>query len=327
MTFSRSRYDTQIKLSPEELFEISQEISLKFAPSITSRSMGSTELSSNFLKPSSPLQPANTPTGPVFHSSQHSRTQISPEELFKISQEISLKFAPNTSAQIPELVLLPVDPFHLYAYWNIGEYSTTTSPKDGQPKPLILRIYWRPDENADVHNTKIWFDVALAENQARKKIRLPIDGTAYSAAIGVLSQDHSLTVYADSNTVHVPCDKIKPPPPARPSRSQYKQPQSATELIILPTPPTLEKSAQPGEKLYYEKNVFNIGNIGISYEKAPDKPSNPEKDRDNERLFFSKMKTMYFEKDINGLPIPKINETSASETFYLEHKNASGQGR
>ena len=35
MTFSHSRYNPQIKLSPEEMLEISQEINREFAPNFS----------------------------------------------------------------------------------------------------------------------------------------------------------------------------------------------------------------------------------------------------------------------------------------------------
>lgn len=318
MTFSRSRYDTQIKLSSEELFEISQEISRKFAPDISGITPKSALLS-NALPNHYPRRTfAKDQVKPLFHTSHRSRIQLSPQEMFEISQEISRKFAPNVSTDASELVLLPVDPYHLYAYWNLGEHDNVARSNDESNHPLILRIYWRPDESNDPSNTKIWFDVALHTFRSLQKVRLPIDGTAYSAAIGRLYPDNSLTVVADSNIIHVPCDKIKSSP------VQRKKPFSVAESLPTPKRQTLEKAFNVTETLPYDQALPDAGAEGIRYNKNPDKSLSSEKDRDNEMLFFSKLKNMLCEKAINEQFILKVN---ASETFYYQNKNASGQGR
>jgi len=316
MTFSRSGYDTQIKLSPEELFEISQEISRKFAPNAASLSSDSAFLSGAFPSRYSLRKSAKSQVNSIFHSSQHSHTRLSPQEMFEISQEISRKFSPDASTGTPELVLLPVDPYHLYAYWNLGENKKLTESKDEPANPLILRIYWRPDESADISNTKIWFDIAFNTFQSRQKVRLPIDGTAYSAVIGKLHPDNGLTVFADSNIIHVPCDKMKPSPMQRPSIKR-KEPLPAVGPIAKPVLQAPEKSINAAETLHHEQALPDAGTFGIRYEKDLNKRTVQEKNRDNEILFFSKMKNMLCEKDINEHYIPK---TSASETFYYKNE-------
>ena len=147
MTFSYSRYNPQFKLSPKEMLEISQEINREFAPEFSSK------------KP----EPA----------SQH---KLSPKELFEISEEIRLDFAPKASNNTQELVLLPVDPDHLYAYWNLGDDKLNTTQKNDSGNQLTLRIYPEPNKNTDKLKTKSWFDVAIDSAQAQQKVILPMRG-------------------------------------------------------------------------------------------------------------------------------------------------------
>jgi|GEM_PF-291239 len=319
MTFSRSRYDTQIKLSPEELFEISQEISRKFAPNASTDPAFPPDA---FPSRHTQRKFGKNPINSLLHAGHRSCIRLSPQEMFEISQEISRKYAPNMSTATPELVLLPVDPCHLYAYWNLGDDKNITGLKEESANPLILRIYWRPDENAALNNAKIWFDVALDTFQSRQKVRLPIDGTAYSAVIGRLYPDNSLRVFADSNLIHVPFDKMRASP-----IQQRKAKLPAAESIPRPALQNHTPPVNATETLYYEPVLPDAGTAGdIFYKKDFDNELSAKKDRDNEILFFSKMKSLLSEqaseKAINEHAIPKTN---ASEIIYCHNKNASGQ--
>ena len=319
MTFSRSRYDTQIKLSPEELFEISQEISRKFAPNASTDPAFPPDA---FPSRYAPRKFGKKPINSLLHAGHHSRIRLSPQEMFEISQEISRKYAPNMSTATPELVLLPVDPSHLYAYWNLGDDKNITGLKEESANPLILRIYWRPDENAALSNTKIWFDVALDTLQSRQKVRLPIDGTAYSAVIGRLYPDNSLRVFADSNLIHVPFDKMR----ASPIQQRRAKLSAAENNIPRPVQKNHTPPVNAAETLYYEPVLPDVGAGDIYYKKNFDNELSAKKDRDNEILFFSKMKSLLSkqasEQAIDEHAIPKTN---ASEIFYCHNQNASGQ--
>lgn len=180
MTFSHSRYNPRIKLSPEEMLEISQEINQEFAP----------EFSSGISNPG------------YLH-------KLSPEEMFEISEEIRKDFAPRASSNTQELVLLPVDPDHLYAYWNLGDDKLDTIQKNDSSNQLTLRIYPHSTKNKAVTNTKPWFDIAIDSPRAQQKISLPMrtHETGYSATIGNRYQDNSLVPFISSNITHVPPGK------------------------------------------------------------------------------------------------------------------------
>jgi uncharacterized protein len=183
MTFSQSGHNPQIKLLPEELLEISQEINRDFAPSFS-------------IKKQQP---------PFQH-------KLSPKEMLDISEEISQSFAPKASDNKQELVILPVDPDHLYAYWNLGNDEQKSAQKNDSGNQLTLRIYSEPQKTVAITTTKSWFDVNIKSAQAQQKIFLPSRTleAAYSATIGKRYADNSLAPLASSNITHISFGKVMP---------------------------------------------------------------------------------------------------------------------
>ena len=169
-----------MKLTPTELLEISQEISLAFAPDFSIK------------KPEKATQHA-----------------LTPQEMLKISEEIRQDFAPKASDNTQELVLLPVDPEHLYAYWNLGDDQLNTPQKNTAEHQLTLRIYPASDKNADITKTKPWFDVAIADAQSQQSVFLTMQTHAanYRATLG---NHNSVAPLAYSNVTHVPRGKAQP---------------------------------------------------------------------------------------------------------------------
>jgi len=181
MTFSYSRYNPQMKSSPKEMLEISQEINRDFAPLFAVK------------KPKTALQHI-----------------LSSKEMYDISEEIRLEFAPKPSNNIHELVLLPVDPDHLYAYWSLGDGKLNTTPINNFENQLTLRIYSEPNNNTTLTKTKSWFDIAVDSAQAQRKVFLSTRAheSTYSAAIGKRYPDNSLAPFASSEITHVPFKNV-----------------------------------------------------------------------------------------------------------------------
>jgi hypothetical protein len=212
MTFSEARQQSRIELTPEEMLEISQEINRKFAPN-----------ASSFITDSMDLVPNESQLYPFGRSPKHNlktissarkdaRNELTPRELYEISREISLRYPPKDETVKPELFLLPVDPYHLYAYWNFGRNQEGVGSTRNTGKGLILRIYWLPNEANAVTGSNVWFDVPVHEPNARQKVRLPLDDAAYSAALGVLKPNHDFEVYEYSNIIRVPRVRTKTAP-------------------------------------------------------------------------------------------------------------------
>lgn len=191
MTFLQSRYNFQINLSPKELLEISEEISRRFAPGFST------------------AMPDSAPA-----------LKLSQREMLDISEAISREFAPHALTDTPELTLLPIDPHHLYAYWNLGE-NDAKALGDEAGQQLTLRIYSEPDSRAETvaeapradgkgsqdAPIPFWIDIDIRSPRAQQTVSLPahVDETAYSAVIGKRNQkDNSLIAATYSNIIHVP---------------------------------------------------------------------------------------------------------------------------
>jgi hypothetical protein len=181
MEFSHSKYNPKIKLSSKEMLEISQEINQEFAPNL--------------------LVKTTTPTY---------QYNLSPQEMLEISEGISLDFAPKASNNKQELVLLPIDPDHVHAYWNLSDGKTSDTQNNAFKDQLTLRVYSKPETTINITETKSWFDVAINSIQSQQNISLPSHSqqSAYSASIGKRDQDNTLTPFASSNTTQIPLGKV-----------------------------------------------------------------------------------------------------------------------
>jgi hypothetical protein len=174
---NRSGSVSEIKFAPEELLAISQEISETFSPRFSSKK----------------AEPA-------------SHIRLAAKELFEISQEITREFASGAATDRPELMLLPVDPYHLHAYWHLDEAKANADVKNGFEDSLTLRIYAQAVESTDSVEPESWFDVAIEGFQSQQTVSLPIAlaETVYSAAIGKCYADNSFAAFAYSNITSPP---------------------------------------------------------------------------------------------------------------------------
>lgn len=163
-------------LAPEQIYEISQEISRKYSPMVSAKSFGLAK-----------------------------RIALTSKELFEISEEITRKYAPKLNSDTPKLLLLPIDPQHLYASWNLGDSKVTSVAMDDTHKQdIVLRIYPKRDETITVNAVNDWFDVAIKPEQTRQKVLIPKEYKAskYTAAIGKLDLEDHLTVLATSKAAY-----------------------------------------------------------------------------------------------------------------------------
>jgi hypothetical protein len=182
MIFSPSRPISQAKLLPREILEISQEISRNYSPVVS-----------------------------VNPQKLAAKIRLSPAEMLEISEEISRNYTLKISTGSPQLVLLPVDPAHLYAYWNPGQDSKTPASKDDSHE-IVLRIYPQTEENTKTTATKAWFDVVIDNSQTRQNVFVPMEPntSAYSASIGKRYPDDRLATFATSKVVHIPRGSMAP---------------------------------------------------------------------------------------------------------------------
>lgn len=186
----------------------------------------------------------------VWYSRYNPHIQLSQKEMRNISQDISREYGPKVETNSPELVILPVDPFNLYAYWNLGESHNAANNHKQSGADLVLRVYWRPDNSHDISETKLWFDVPLTGFHNQRKVRLPIDETDYSAAIGKRFQDRRFDLMAHSNIIHVPRSRMAP---VRRSKAKVKSTATASKGPVSYMV-TLARALTTG---YYDESLFD----------------------------------------------------------------------
>ncbi|MGR9114304.1 MAG: DUF4912 domain-containing protein [Gammaproteobacteria bacterium] len=167
---------TRIELSSQELLEISLEITAKYSPRFAC----------------------------AIPEVDNSRIKLSAQEILAISEEITREFAPKLTVGKSEIVLLPVDPYHLHAYWRLDE---SEFKDDQEPEQaLTLRIYPEPNGDSAEFETEAYLDVVIAGSQGQQNIVLPASGhvTRYSAAIGKNLSGQDFTAYIRSNIIRIP---------------------------------------------------------------------------------------------------------------------------
>jgi len=138
-----------------------------------------------------------------WQSRYNPQLKISQQDLLDISNEITGTYVPHDTHHKPELVLIPVDPVNLYAYWNLKE-NKTDNEINHIDKQLALRIYSIPQLSEQHRNIQFSFDININDFQNQQKVHLPIAATAYSAVIGEINTDNSFTTLACANVIQVP---------------------------------------------------------------------------------------------------------------------------
>jgi hypothetical protein len=134
-----------------------------------------------------------------WQSRYNPQLKLSQQDLIDISEEITQAYAPDNSYVQSELVLMPVDPVTLHAYWNIQNNSTSATDTE-----LILRVYSEPTLSEHSSHLRLSFDIKLSSFQGQQTVAAPIAATAYSAVIGTINADSSFSVLATSEIIHVP---------------------------------------------------------------------------------------------------------------------------
>jgi len=122
---------------------------------------------------------------------------------------ISDEFSPSGSeTAVPELVLMPLDPYHLHAYWHIEADDAPAVQKgqqSGGNNDLSLRIYCRNEaQPGQSNNNDPWFDIALGTERNSCDVRLPLDHLRCRAALGRKSDNRPFLPLLFSNRVQAP---------------------------------------------------------------------------------------------------------------------------
>jgi len=175
---SLQRSSPKIKLSAQELRDISQDVSKGFAPIFDNPGFN-TQVTSSVSK-------------------------LSPKELCNISVEISREFTPNRfiekTQKEAKLVLLPIAPGHLQAYWQ-DIRTDIDIPSEQEAKPqLTLRLF---EQDKDFAQVVSWHDIVVEPTQEQQEIHVPVltSDIVYSAVIGEYYDDGQFITFAGSSFV------------------------------------------------------------------------------------------------------------------------------
>ncbi len=165
----------QTQLSRKELLEISDEINKLYAPVVADK------------KPE-----------------QNHTFKFSSQDLLEISQNISLYYSPKISTKVNKLVILPIDPHHLYAYWELDDNQSHSMSQSMFNNELILRVYSRIEGNRDSNQSSPLAEIAIDKFHSRQKFRIPLskEVTAYSASIGKTIPENGFMSLLDSNNTY-----------------------------------------------------------------------------------------------------------------------------
>lgn len=205
MMLSDSRYASSINLSGKDTLKNNQKIipePSSAEPPFSSIKLSQQELqaiSASISKEFSPLYTTTVAesTAPV---------KLSSRELLEISEAIRITYRTPIKEQ-PKLMLLPVDPGHVYVYWNLPE--TKSEPFDQQEPTaqLALRIFAQAtDDSATNQQPSSWFDVDIQTPKHQQKIAVPLrnNETVYSVGIGKRYPDDHFIAVDYSNRIQIP---------------------------------------------------------------------------------------------------------------------------
>lgn len=147
-----------------------------------------------------------------WHSRHNPELTISSQEIQHISQNISrtyhpLQFSQAEPLNFPQLIILPIDPYHLHAYWRIAGATPVPQVRNS---PLILRLFWQFDWVDAQDHQRPWFDVGIVSEHANAKIKLPAAGAIYTAAIGQCDNNGGFIVHVHSQPVTMPSYAMTP---------------------------------------------------------------------------------------------------------------------
>ncbi len=166
----------QTQLSRKELLEIKDEINKLYAPFVVD----------------------NKPE-------QNHDFKFSAQDLIEISQNISLYYSPKILTNANKLVILPIDPHHLYAYWELDDNQSHSISQSMFNNELTLRVYSRIEGNRYLNQSSPLAEIVIDKFHSRQKIRIPVSKkpTTYSASIGKTISKNAFVSLLDSNDTYI----------------------------------------------------------------------------------------------------------------------------
>ncbi len=126
---------------------------------------------------------------------------LSRQELLEVSQNISRYYAPKVSLSTQKLVLLAIDPKHLYAYWNLVENQPDTLSQNLSNSEWVLRVYKEQQSFPTKIIEKPIAEIQITALQSGQEIRLPVvkKEMIFSATISKVVEENGFNLLIKSN--------------------------------------------------------------------------------------------------------------------------------
>ncbi|MFW5442751.1 MAG: DUF4912 domain-containing protein [Methylococcaceae bacterium] len=130
--------------------------------------------------------------------------QLASQDLLEVSQNISLYFAPSMSSNANKLVVLPIDPQHIYAYWHLNDNPEKSMSQRMLNDELTLRVYSQPEQKKQAVHISPLVEIPIHDFDSRHRIRLPEaeNATAYSVSIEAAVKKNDFVSLIDSNNTY-----------------------------------------------------------------------------------------------------------------------------
>lgn len=108
------------------------------------------------------------------------------------------------------LVLLPIDPYWVHAYWELPTSRASDSPggsgETGDDARYTLRVYDVSHIHFDGTNAHGFFDIAISREAGNWYINLSSPGKSLCAELGLVRPDGSFSPLVRSNVIQTPPD-------------------------------------------------------------------------------------------------------------------------
>jgi len=139
---------------------------------------------------------------PINKPKQANDKSLSRKELLEVSQNISRYYAPKVSSSAQNLVLLTIDPNHLYAYWNLIENQPDTLSRHLSNDEWVLRVNVQHQVHPVNKKEKSVTEIKINKLHSKQEIKLPSvkKGMVYSASIGRVDEKNKFDPLIKSNT-------------------------------------------------------------------------------------------------------------------------------
>jgi len=179
--FSENKFQKQ--LSSKALLAISKEISLLFSPYI----------------------PAEIPR-------LNTELALPTQQLLDVSENISLYYAPKISSSTKKLVIFPIDPQHIYVYWDLVDNQDAALSQSLLENKISLRVYAQSGENGHSSKEDPVIEIPIHAVQAQERIKLPfLNGVnSYAASVGRSTKKVDFVPFLNAKPFHqIPAHSVQ----------------------------------------------------------------------------------------------------------------------